>query len=142
MVTYSFTDLALTINCPGVGSFSFNGTGVGSVSVQMSNDRTAHDVAADGSIMVSKIKARNGLIAISCQQTSDIHAWLSKWFNYLETSDSSQYETTNMSLISATMGDKINATRVCPQKQADRPYQAQGQQVTWNLMAADIQQTY
>ena len=38
------------------------------------------------------------------------------------------------------MGEKITLTGVSPQKLPDKPYQAQAQLVTWNLMAADIQQ--
>ena len=41
--TYSFTDLAGSISHPTFGSYIFDGTGVGSVTVTKSTDRTTHD---------------------------------------------------------------------------------------------------
>ncbi len=38
------------------------------------------------------------------------------------------------------MGDSYSIAGISPQKQASRSYKAQGQQVSWTLMAADIQQ--
>ena len=48
--TYSFTDLAGSISHPTLGFYLFDGTGVGSVTISKANDRSAHDVAADGSV--------------------------------------------------------------------------------------------
>ena len=81
--TYSFTDLAGSISHPTLGFYLFDGTGVGSVTVSKANDRTAQDVAADGSVMVSKICGNNGSITIEMQQTSPLHKWLLVWFNAL-----------------------------------------------------------
>jgi hypothetical protein len=44
----------------------------------------------------------------------------------------------NITIKSKNLGDSTVCTGVSPQKLADRPYQAQGQHVTWNLMAAEI----
>lgn len=138
--TYSFSDIGLTISHPSVGQYIMSGEGMGSINVTMTQDRTAHDIAADGSVMVSKIRARNGTIAISAQQTSKLHQWLTKWFNYLESASTNEWADTNIIIRAPKMGQTIIATYVSPQKLPDRPYQAQGQQLTWNLMAADIQQ--
>jgi len=139
-MNYSFTDLIMTVAHPYVGRYEAQGEGVGSVQVQMSTDRTSHDIAADGSVMVSKVRARNGTVAFAVQQTSNFNVWLSNWFKYLETAPANQWAETLIELRSPAMGIVITCTGVSPQKQADRSYQATGQQVTWTMMVSDIDQ--
>lgn len=81
--TYSFTDITATISHPSYGSYSLEGEGIGDMTISKVTDRTAHDVAADGHIMVSKIAGNNGNITINAQQTSGLHNWLQGLFNYL-----------------------------------------------------------
>ena len=138
--TYSFTDVSCTISHPNVGVFSLAGEGIGSINISMTNDRSAQDVAVDGSVMVSKIRARNGAITIAVQQTSSLNRWLTKWFNYLEAAPTDVWADTRLILRAPKMGDLITAIGVSPQKLPDKPYQAQGQNINWTLMAADIQQ--
>lgn len=138
--TYSFADVIMTISHPAIGQYVATGAGLGSITTTMTTDRTAHDISADGSVMVSKIKGRNGTHAISVQQTSDLNKWLLKLYNYLETAPTNQWAGITIVIRSPQMQDLITSTGVSFQKLPDRPYQTQGQQVTWNLMAADIQQ--
>lgn len=137
---YSFTDVSVIISHPSVGQYVTSATGLGSITVNMANEVTNHDVAADGAVMISKIKARNGSAAIAIQQTSDMHAWLQKWYNYLEAAPASEWAKTVITVRAPNMQQLKTLTGVSPQKQPDSPYQAQGQHVTWTLMAADIQQ--
>jgi hypothetical protein len=137
--TYSFLDLSGVVAHPGVGAFTFTGEGVGSVSVAMAAEKTAHDLAADGSVMVSKIPGNNGSISISCQQTSNIHKWLLAWYNYLMLADTDKWAQTSALLRNTADGTSHLITGISPQKVPDKSYQAQGQQVQWVLMAADIQ---
>ena len=138
--TYSFSDVSVIIAHPSVGQHIANGEGIGNINLSMTTDRSAHDIAADGSIMVSKVRARNGMVALTVQQTSELNKWLLKWYNHLEAATTSQWAETTVTVKSPVMKDLITATGVSPQKLPDRPYQAQGQLVTWSLMAADIQQ--
>ena len=138
--TYSFSDVSVIIAHPSVGQYVANGVGIGTINVSMTTDRTAHDVAADGSVMVTKIRGRNGAVTIAVQQTSELNKWLLKWYNYLEAAATSKWAETTITIKSPVMKDLISATGVSPQKLADKPYQAQGQNVNWTLMAADIQQ--
>ncbi|KPV60717.1 hypothetical protein QJ48_04090 [Paenibacillus sp. A3] len=138
--TYSFSDVTMVISHPAVGQFVATGAGLGSITTIMTTDRTTHDVSADGSVMVSKIKARNGSHSISVQQTSDLNKWLLKTYNYLETAPTNQWAGMTLLIRSPQMQDLITSTGVSFQKLPDKPYQAQAQQITWNLMAADIQQ--
>lgn len=138
--TYSFSDVVMTISHPSIGQYVATGEGIGSITTTMTTERTTHEVAGDGSIMISKIKGRNGSHAIAVQQTSDLNKWLLKLYNYLETASTSEWAEITVVIRAASMQDMITSTGVAFQKLPDRPYQAQGQQVTWNLMAADIQQ--
>lgn len=138
--TYSFQDTDISITHPNVGNMTASGEGVGSVAVNMANDKTVHDTAADGSVMVSKIKTRSGTIALAVQQSSGIHTFLVRWINYLESAPAAEWAGTVVTIRSKSTGETITAKGVSPQKSADKSYQAQGQTLTWNLMSADIQQ--
>ena len=137
--TYSFQDTDISIYSLAVGNFSASGEGVGSVAVTMANDRTVHEMAADGSVLVSKIKTRNGTIALMVQQTSGIHSFLTKLANYLETAPADQWATSVITIRSKSTGESITCKGISPQKTPDKSYQANGQNITWNLMSADIQ---
>lgn len=140
MRTYSFGDVSATFFHPGMGQHVVTGEGVGSISISMANDNTTHDVAADGSVMVTKIKSRNGTIAIQIQQTSPLNNFLMKWANYIEAAPSAEWARATIVISSRSTGEMITAVGVSPQKRTDKSYQQQGQQVTWNLMATDVQQ--
>lgn len=137
--TYSFLDLTGSISHPAVGVYTFTGEGIGEMTVTMATDRTAHDVAADGAVMVSKLAGSNGTITIQAQQTSALHNWLLNWYNYLYAADTDEWAETNILIRAPKMGKSHVAVGVSPQKIGDQPYQAQGQRVSWSLMCADIQ---
>lgn len=139
--TYSFADVSMVIAHPSMGQYVANGAGLGSISTSMATDRSTHDVAADGSIMISKIKGRNGTHTISIQQTSELNKWLMKLYNYLEQAPTSQWAGITITLRSPTMQELVRSTGVSFQKLPDKPYQAQGQQISWVLMAADVDQS-
>ena len=136
--TYSFADVSLVMSHPKVGKFTFTGEGVGSVTISRANDATQHDVAADGSVMVSKIVTKNGTIAIAIQQTSAGHKWLKKWHDYLMVAPTNQWAQTSAILKNPAIGETINMSGISPQKRADAAYQQAGQQVTGNMMATTI----
>lgn len=141
ITTYSFLDLSGAIShalFPG-GVYQFTGEGVGSVTVKMLTERTAHDVAADGSIMVSKLAGNNGQIDIECQQTSLVHKYLLSLYNYLIAADANQWAMAAMALRNVSDGTSHTATGVSFGKVPDKPYRANGERVTWTLWAADIQ---
>lgn len=136
--TYSFEDVTCSFAHPGVGAASSTGAGMGSISVSMSGDKSVHDVAADGSVMITKVAGKNGVIALTMQQTSELHKYLLKWYNYIDISKLDEFASMVITVKSNNLGEETKCTGVTPQKLADRPYQAQGQQVTWNLLSAEI----
>ena len=136
--TYSFADVDVTFTHPAVGVHQVNGEGLGSITITMSTDKTAHDVAADGSVMISKIAGENGTIAMNIQQTSSFHKWLLGWYNFINLSEGASWAAASIIIRDKVNGTTITALDVSPQKRADKGYQAQGQQVQWNMMAGNI----
>ena len=137
--TYSFTDVNITISHSSYGSFSLQGEGAGDITVNKLTDRSVHDVAADGSIMTSKIAGNNGNVVVNAQQTSPLHEWLQGLFNYLWQADTDEWAQISCTIEAPKMGK----THICNGgaflKEADNPYQAQGQRLQWTLLFADIQ---
>ena len=136
--TYSFESLFTTITHPAMGQFSVQGAGTGSITFTMANDTSAHDVAADGSVMTSKVKTNNGTVAIVAQQTSELHAWLLRLHNYLVTAPAREWAQISLMANSPDMRVNHVGSYMSIQKRGDKPYQQQGQQVTWNLLAGDL----
>ncbi len=134
--TYSFQELAGAIAHPSLGAYTFTGEGTGSVNVAKAQDDSAIDIAADGTPMISALAGSNGVITVVCQQTSPIHRWLLAAYNNLKyIAPKSQWAQMTLLLRNTSDGTMHEATGVCFQKKADIPYQAQGQNVTWSLLA-------
>ena len=136
--TYSFADVDVTFTHPAVGVHQVNGEGLGSITITMAQDKTSHDIAADGSVMISKIAGENGTIALNIQQTSSFHKWLLGWYNFINLAEGASWALASIIIRDKVNGTTITALDVSPQKRADKGYQAQGQQVTWNMMAGNI----
>lgn len=140
--TYSFLDLAGAISHPLFTSapvYLFTGEGTGSVTVSMMQEKTAHDMASDGVVMVSKLPGENGQINIECQQTSALHKYLLSLYNYVVTASTDKWAMMTIALRNIHDGSSHVAQGVSFGKVPDKPYQAAGSRVTWTLWAADIQ---
>lgn len=141
--TYSFQDVIAAFACPSVGAASSTGAGIGSIALDMATEKTTHQVAADGTVLISKVLGDNGTVAVAMQQTSQLHKYLLNWYNYINSAnaDIQAWASMVITISSANLGDNSICTGVSPQKLPGRPYQAQGQSVTWTLMAAEITQS-
>lgn len=137
--TYSFLDLSGAVAHPALGAYTFTGEGVGEVVISSATEKSSHDVAADGSILVSKIAGNNGSISISVQQNSPVDTWLLAAYNYLINANADEWAQMAATLRSASFNRTHILTGMSFQKKPDRSYQAQGQRVNWVLMVADIQ---
>ena len=135
---YSFADVTFILSHPAVGQFTFTGEGVGSISITRATDVTQHDIAADGTVMVTKILAKNGTIGLNIQQTSEGNKFLKRWVAYITEAPTSEWARASAVLRCPAQGETININGISPQKRADVTYQAAGQQVAWSLMAAEI----
>jgi hypothetical protein len=142
---YSFKDLvgAITNGLFGI-SYAITGgnVGAGSITLTMTTERTAHDVAADGVVMPSYIAGDNGEVAIEVQQTSKLHHQLLILYNLCvtaaEAGDLLPWAATVISFRTVIDGSTHICNGVSFAKVPDKPYQASGQKITWRLMAANI----
>lgn len=140
MSVYSFTDCSLVLRHPSLGVLTLTGTGLGSVAINMRADRTTMDTAADGRIMISKIKDRSATATIQVQQDSEVNQTLLKWYNYLESAPTIEWAQITGTLTSPQTFEQIIMKDAAFQKLPDRSYGAQGQQNSYSLMIADCQQ--
>ena len=144
--TYSFKDLVgVLVNTAYGVSFPLTGgnIGLGQITISMSTERTVHDVAADGTVMPSYIAGDNGTVAIEVQQTSNLHHELLSLYNLSVTAanadDVSGWAGTQISFRTLLDGSTHLLTGVSFGKIPDKPYAAHGAKITWQLMAASVQ---
>lgn len=116
--------------------------GIGKFEVGMTADRTSHKVGADGNVMVSYIDDNTGMIDIDVQQTSALHDYLIATLNAKITrannGDVSTWAAMTITIRNIASGTGHVLTGVSFGKQPNTPYEAQGQNVTWHLPAADV----
>jgi len=144
MKTYGFAGVSFAFFHPLTGPYVFTGKqGNGAFSIAMAGEKSTHDVAADGGVMVSMVMGDNGALTVEAQQTSDFHAFLVQWYNLIKTAaelgDLTDWATASISIKSLVDGAWHSLTGVSPAKLADKGYAAQGQKVSWTLLAADVQ---
>lgn len=142
--TYSFIDVIATFFHPVAGTFTMNGNqGMGRFVVTNTTERTVISVSADGAPMISAILGSVGAVAIEAQQTSALHKFLLNWSNILYTAqkqgDVSTWASAVVEIRSVLDGSVHILQGVAPSKQPDKTYESVGQNVTWNLLSADVQ---
>lgn len=143
--TYSFKDLvgALVNAIFGV-NFAITGgnVGLGNINISMTTERTTHETAADGTVMPSYIAGDAGSVTIEMQQTSQLHHALLSLYNQAVTAanadDVSGWAATVLSFRTLNDGSTHIMNGVSFSKIPDKPYAANGQNVTWHLMAANV----
>jgi Bacteriophage KPP10, Structural protein ORF10 len=142
--TYSFKSLTGVLTNPVFGitiPLTGGNIGAGSFSVSMATERTVHDVAADGTVMVSSVAGDNGEMSIECQESSILHQQLLALYNQCllaQANDNvSGWAATVISLRMLTDQSQHLFSGVSFVKFPDKPYQAHGQRVTWRLMVAN-----
>ena len=136
---YSFSDLHVVFSHPAYGSFTAVGQGIGDMSIEEITTKVEHDTAADGSIMVSIIKADNGRMNLNVQQTSNLNKWFQGLYNYLKTAPTSQKSLINATVRAIETGTTHICTKGAFENSATRNYQAQGQRNSWGILFVDIQ---
>jgi hypothetical protein len=143
--TYSFKSLTGVITNPVFAitiPLTGGNIGVGSINIRMTTTRTTHDVAADGTVMPSYIAGDNGEVDIVVQETSYIHKALLSLYNLAvlaaNNDDVSGWAATAISFTFLIDGSIHTLTGVSFEKIPDKPYEANGQKITWKLLAANI----
>jgi hypothetical protein len=143
--TYSFKSLVGVLTNSVFGTslpLTGGNIGVGDITITMTETRTTHDVAADGTVMPSYVAGNNGSVAINVQETSALHTALLALYNQCVTAadadDVSGWAATIINFRFLIDNSQHLLTGVSFSKIPDKPYQAHGQRITWNLMAADV----
>jgi hypothetical protein len=143
--TYSFKSLTGVLANPLVGTtllLQGGNIGVGAFHIRMSTERTVHDVGADGVVMPSYVAGDNGSVDIELQQTSSLHRALLDLYNGLllaaNANDVAAWAANMISFRLLADGSQHLITGLSFVKFPDKPYQAQGQRITWNMVAAQI----
>jgi len=137
---YSFLDLSGAIFHPLVDSFPLTGHGLGQITIMMDGSKTVHDFGSNGIVLLSKVDGNSGKLIIDCHQTSNMHKWLLHTFRVLSHPEADAKEWGRMAAILRNIADKTEhrlrgmSFEGVPEKR----YQAEGQMVSWTLMAADI----
>ena len=143
--TYSFKDLVGVLTNTEFGvSIPLTGgnVGFGQLTISMATERTAHDVAADGTVMPSYMAGDNGTVSLEIQQTSPLHHALLGLYNLAvlaaNNDDVSGWAATNISFRTLNDGSTHILNGCSFNKLPDKPYHAQGQKINWSFMAANV----
>jgi hypothetical protein len=142
--TYSFKDLTGAIVSPLAGPFILAGgnIGTGKITVEMSHEWTEQDVASDSAVMVSVSPGQNGMVKVSCQQTSSVNAFLKSAQNLHQTAvlngDASNWAGIVLDLQNLVTGDQNICVGVSFSKKPPQPYGSKGEYIEWSLFAANI----
>jgi hypothetical protein len=144
-VTYSFKSLTGVLTNPVFGvtiPLTGGNIGVGGITIRMATTRTTHDVAADGTVMPSYVAGNNGDVDIIVQETSAIHRELLGLYNLAvlaaDNDDVLGWAATSIAFTLLVDGSVHVLTGVSFEKIPDKPYEANGQRMTWKLMACNI----
>ena len=139
--TYSFEDTTVNINHPGFENYSAYGTGIGSLSITFNTNNSSHSIAADKTVVVSKVTVHDGSVSFTVLQNSDFHKWLKRWADFIENAATSQFALSTLDITNKSTGASYHCVGVTHQKKPDEQFQSTAQDVTWTLMCADISTT-
>lgn len=136
---YSFADTSLVLNHPSIGQCVLSGQGVGQIAVARAQDASRQDVAHDGSVMTTKISARNGEISFTLQQTSAACKWLKNAYSALLSGTTDEWALFSGLIENPVTGDSVSFSNACIKKLPDVSFTQNGQTVTWTLLCGRIE---
>lgn len=139
--TYSFDDIHFTIILAGE-AYTMAGDGIGELQYEYLPTTSVQDVASDGSVMTSKIIARNARFTFSTQQTSALHKYFISKFNILRDEQTEEWATGSLTITDKLNNITITATNVAFERQASATFASEGGRVQWPLVAAFASMEY
>ena len=127
---YSLPDCRTVLYHPDVGTASLHQCGHGKISVS---------AAADGYVVVNKLKNTSGTITLEIPQNSLGNWFLRRWARWQKNSqDPSRMALGTLTIQDAAGGFCIVCTGVTLQKVPDRAFDRTGTNLTYTLLAATI----
>jgi len=141
--TYAYKAIVGSFTDPDVGTYMFSGQeGIKHLTISNTVDRTVHDVAADGTVMVSAVAGAPGSLQVECQQNSSLHEFLLYWantkFTNLDVGDATTFAAAAVRIADSLSGATHILTGISPLKIPEKPYGPTGASLTWHLMAANV----
>ncbi len=136
---YSLADTRAVLYHPYVGTANLHLCGRGKMIVSYSGDLSTHTASADGTVIVNKLKADNGIITLEVPQNSIADNFLRKWCKYLRNTSRPEYfMLSTLTITDQAGGFTLLCTGVTPQKIPDRTFDRSSTNLTYTLLAASI----
>ena len=136
---YSLTDTKAVLTHPYVGTANLHLCGRGRMVVSYAGDMSAHTMTADGTVIINRLKAENGIITLEVPQNSIADEFLRKWCKYLRnTSRPDFFHLTTLTITDQAGGFTLLCSGVTPQKIPDRTFDRSSTNLTYTLLAASI----
>ena len=136
---YSLPDCRTVLSHPDIGTANLHQCGHGKITVSAAGDLTSHTVAADGYIVVNKLKSTNGTISLEIPQNSAGDWFLRRWANWQKNSqDPSRIALGTLTIQDSAGGFSITCTGVTLQKVPDRVFDRTGTDLVYTLLATTI----
>ena len=136
---YSLEDTKVVLDHPYVGTANLHLCGRGKMVISYSGDISSHTMTADGTVIINKLRAENGVITIEVPQNSIADDFLQKWCRYLRNTMHPEYfHLSTLTITDQAAGFTILCTGVTPQKIADRTFDRSSTNLTYTLLAASI----
>ncbi len=136
---YSLTDTKAVLTHPYVGTANLHLCGRGRMVVSFSGDMSAHTMTADGTVIINRLKAENGIITLEVPQNSIADEFLRKWCKYLRnTARPDFFHLTTLTITDQAGGFTLVCSGVTPQKIPDRTFDRSSTNLTYTLLAASI----
>ena len=136
---YSLADTRSVLYHPYVGTANLHRCGRGKMVISHSGDLSAHTLTADGSVIINRMKADNGIITLEIPQNSKADAFLRKWCSYLkDRALPEHFHLTTLTVTDQAAGFTILCSGVTPQKIPDRTFDRSSTNLTYVLLAASI----
>lgn len=139
--SYSFVDVSCIVSHPLIGQRQFTGESSESVTVAYTDDRTQSAIAADGSVMHSKIVSSRGTVTLELQQTSTNNTWLTNAVNVVDNASTPDWSHWTITIVeNFDNGIKTVASYCALQKRPDRKDAQNGDNISWPFLAMSIAQ--
>ena len=136
---YSLADTRAVLYHPYVGTANLHLCGRGKMIISYSGDLSNHVTSADGTVIVNKLKADNGIITLEVPQNSIADNFLRKWCKYLKNTGRPEYfMLSTLTITDQAAGFTLVCSGVTPQKIPDRTFDRSATNLTYTLLAASI----
>ena len=135
---YSLADVRTSLNHPDCGTCILSNVGGGRVTINYAGDMASNTNTASGFVVVNKLVAKNGSIALEIPVNSLADKWLRTWITYLKSCGTDRFALSNFTLIDSAASRKLYMTGVVPQKEPDESYDQTSGNRQYNLLFAEL----